>query len=130
MVDPIADMLTIIRNGYAARKETVVVPYSKLKLNIAKLLQKEKYIKAVEKFGRKTKKILELQLLYKEGKTPAISGIRKISKPSRRVYFSLKDIKPVRQGKGIMILTTPKGVLTGEEARKEKVGGEVIAELW
>jgi small subunit ribosomal protein S8 len=114
MVDPIADMLTIIRNGYAARKETVVVPYSKLKLNIAKLLQKEKYIKAVEKFGRKTKKILELQLLYKEGKTPAISGIRKISKPSRRVYFSLKDIKPVRQGKGIMILTTPKGVLTGE----------------
>ncbi len=129
-MDVIADMLTKIRNAQAVKKETVIIPYSKLKMEIAKALLKCDYIKEINRRGKKNKKTIELTLSYDESGKPAISHIARISKPSRSVYLSLKEIKPVRQGQGIILLSTPKGILTNKEAVKEKVGGEVIAEIW
>jgi small subunit ribosomal protein S8 len=129
-MDPIANMFTIIRNGCAAKKETVSVPYSNIKVEILKVLQKEGYVKATAKRGRKSRKNLEVVLLYDEKGQPVLSRIRRISKPSRRVYLPLKRIFPVRHGYGTLIISTPKGVMSGKEAKKQKVGGEVIAEVW
>lgn len=123
-------MLTAIRNGYAADKESVFVPYSKLNMEIAKLLQKEGFVKNVAKKGRKFKKILDISLLYKNGKA-TINQIKRVSKPSRRVYASFRETFPTRKSsRGIKILTTSKGIMADKEARKEKVGGEIIAEVW
>ncbi|MBU1179208.1 30S ribosomal protein S8 [Patescibacteria group bacterium] len=129
-MDTIANMLTAIRNGYAADKESVFVPYSKLNMEIAKLLQKEGFVKNVAKKGRKFKKILDISLLYKNGKA-TINQIKRVSKPSRRVYASFRETFPTRKSsRGIKILTTSKGIMADKEARKEKVGGEIIAEVW
>jgi small subunit ribosomal protein S8 len=128
-MDTIADMFTILRNGYAANKESVVVTHSKLKMEIARLLQKEDYIKEINRRGKKSKKNIEITLLYKD-KNPAIKQIKRISKPSRRVYASFKEMFPLGGGRGIRIVSTPKGILTDKAARKEKVGGEVVGEVW
>ncbi len=127
-MDPIADMFSAIKNAYAVSKETVAIPYSKVKMEIARLLQKEGYIKDAVKRGKRARKNIEIALLYKNDK-PAIAEIRRISKPSRRVYLPVKQIRPVMQGYGMMILSTPKGILSGKTAHKEKVGGEVIGEV-
>ncbi|MDP3052038.1 MAG: 30S ribosomal protein S8 [bacterium] len=129
-MDPIADMLTKIRNAQAVKKETVVIPYSKVKMEIAKLFLRADYIKEINRRGKKNKKSIELTLSYDEEGKPAISHLSRISKPSRRVYIPLKGMKPVRQGYGIMILSTSKGILTDKEAIKKKLGGEVLAEVW
>ncbi len=129
-MDPIADMFTKIRNSQAVKKETVVIPHSKLKAEIAKVLLRSNYIKEINKRGKKNKKNLELALVYDETGKGAISHIGRVSKPSRRVYLALKEIKSVRGGYGIMILSTAKGLLTDKEAVKEKVGGEAIGEIW
>ncbi len=129
MTDPIADMFTRIRNAYAVNKETVVIPYSKLKMEIAKLMQEEGYIKDVVRRGKKVRKSLDITLLYKDGKTP-INSIKRVSKPSRRIYTSFKEVYPVRSGRGIKILSTSKGIMSDNNARKEKVGGEIIGEIW
>ncbi len=129
-MDPIADMLTKIRNAQAVEKETVVIPYSKLKMEIAKLFLRVDYIKEINRRGKKNKKSIELTLAYDEKGKPAISHLGRISKSSRRVYISLKEIKPVRQGYGMTILSTSKGILTDKEAIKGKVGGEALAEIW
>jgi len=129
MTDSIADMFTRIRNGYKAGHESVSIPYSKIKMELAKLLEKRGYIKEVARLGKKNRKIIDIVLVYKNDKPP-FEKIRRISKPSRRVYVSYSEIYPVRRGRGINILSTPKGVLTGEEARKQKVGGELIGEVW
>ncbi len=129
-MDPIADMFTKIRNAQAVKKEMVLIPYSKLKAEIAKLLLKHGYIKEISRRGKKSKKNLELLLKYDEKGKPAITHLVRISKPSRRVYLPLKEIKPVRGGYGAMIFSTPKGLLTNKEARQEKVGGEAIGEIW
>lgn len=129
-MDPIADMFSKIRNAQAVQKETVMISYSKLKAEIAKVLLKNNYIKEINRRGKKNKKSIELVLVYDESGRGAIEHIKRISKPSRRVYLSLKEIKPVRRGYGMMILSTPKGLLTNKEAVKEKVGGEVICEIW
>ncbi|MCF7835765.1 MAG: 30S ribosomal protein S8 [Candidatus Marinimicrobia bacterium] len=128
-MDPIADMFTIIRNGYAANKASVVVPHSKIKMEVAKLLQIGGYVGEVTRRGRKIKKSLEIVLAYKEG-TPAIKKLVRVSKPSRRVYISFKEMFPLSRGYGKRIVSTPKGVLFDTEARKEKVGGEVVGEIW
>ncbi len=128
-MDPIADMFSIIKNAYVLSKETALLPHSKLKMEIAKLLQKESYIKEAIKRGKKARKNIELVLFYKNG-APAVRGLRRVSKPSRRIYKSVKEIRPVLQGRGMMILSTPKGVIGDKEARKEKVGGEVIGIVW
>ena len=128
-MDPIADMLTRIRNGYRARKASVPLPYSALKAEIARVLAERGYIAGSEKKGRKVRKFLEVQLRY-DGTEPAMSGARRLSRPSRRLYIHAEDIRPVRQGFGLLIVSTPKGVRAGEEARKANVGGELIAEVW
>ena len=129
-MDPIADMLTSIRNAQAARKETVSVPYSKIKMEIAKVLAKEKFIKSTDHKGKKVNKTIDMILNYNELDQPAITSLKRVSKPSRRIYSSSAKIKKVRQGFGFQILSTPKGILTGKEARKEKIGGEVICEAY
>ncbi len=128
-MDPIADMFSAIKNAYAVSKETVTVPYSKIKMEIARFLQKEDYIKDAIKRGKRVKKSIEIVLLYKNG-APALSELKRISKPSRRVYLPVKQIRPVLQGYGMMILSTPKGVLSDKTARKGKVGGEVIGKVF
>ena len=132
MTDPITDMLNQIKNAQAVLKETVEIPFSNLKYEIAKILEKNSFVKKVEKKGKKTKKIIEIILKY-DGKTPAISGIKRISKPGQRIYLGHHQIKRVRGGYGIIIISTSKkgeGLMTDKEARKQKIGGEVLCEIW
>ena len=128
-MDPIADMLTSIRNAQAVSKETVKVPFSKLKFELAKVLEKNGFLKKVEKKGRGIKKFIEIKLKY-EDKIPVISGIKKISKPGQRIYSGSKELRPVRSGYGISIISTSKGLMTNKEARKQNIGGEVICQVW
>lgn len=128
-MDPIADMLTSIRNAQAVLKETVKIPFSKLKFEIAKILEKNAFVEKVEKKGRGIKRIIEIKLKY-EDKKPVISGLKRISKPGQRIYLRAKKIKPVRSGYGISIISTSKGLLTDEEVRKQNIGGEIICEVW
>jgi len=128
-MDPIADMLTIIRNGQAVAKETVEVPYSNLKYEVAKLMEKEGFLGKVEKKGR-VKKVIEIGLKYSDDKSPVITGLKKISKPGQRIYLSALKIRKVRGGFGFSIISTSKGLMTNKEARKQNVGGEIICEVW
>jgi small subunit ribosomal protein S8 len=129
-MDPIADMFAKIKNAQAVKKEAVLISHSKIKAEIAKLLLEHGYIKEISRRGKKSKKNLELILKYDEKGKPAIVHLSRVSKPSRRVYLPFKEIKSVRAGAGAMIFSTPKGLLTDKEARREKVGGEVIGEIW
>ncbi len=128
--DPIADFIIRIKNANTAGKDTVVVSHSKVKEAIATVLHKEGYLKSVEKKQGKTAVAsLEVGLVYEGGK-PRIQGVERVSKLSKRMYLGAGDIKPVRNGYGRLILTTPKGVLTDKEARKQKVGGEALFKIW
>jgi len=128
-MDPIADMLTSIRNAQAVSKETVSFSFSKIKFEIAKLFKKEGFIDKVDKKRRGVKRIIEISLKYDE-KKPVISGLKKVSKPGQRLYFGAQEIKLVRSGYGIAIVSTSKGLMTNKEARKQKIGGEIICEIW
>jgi small subunit ribosomal protein S8 len=129
MTDPIADMLVIIKNGQATNKPFVVFSYSKIKLEIAKILEAEGYLGSIQKRSKKNLKLIEVALVY-QNKEPRISGIKRISKPSRRIYKSTKEIFRVKNGIGIAIYSTSKGLLSDENARKQKVGGELMLEIW
>ncbi|MBI2042277.1 MAG: 30S ribosomal protein S8 [Candidatus Nealsonbacteria bacterium] len=129
MTDPITDMLNRIKNGQAAAKEQVAIPYSNFKYEIAKILEKEKFVESVERKGRKINKFFEVTLKY-EDKVPAISGIKRVSKPGRRIYLPAKDLRKVRDGYGMAVISTPKGLMSNRQARKEKAGGEVLFEIW
>lgn len=129
-MDPIADMLTIIRNAQAAKKETVKVSYSNVKFNLLKILESEGFVGSIERKGLKNKSVIIVTLKYKEGGMPQISSLRRISKTGQRIYISYRDIRKVKSGYGVTIVSTPAGLLTGEDARKKKVGGELIAEVW
>ena len=129
MTDPITDLLNRIRNNQAVLKETVSIPFSNLKYKIAKILEKEGFIEKVEKKGRKIEKVIEINLKYQD-KIPAISGLTRVSKPGKRIYTRAKKIKKVKGGYGISIISTPKGLMTDKEARKQKLGGEIICEIW
>jgi small subunit ribosomal protein S8 len=129
MSDPISNMFTAIKNAQVVLKESITVPHSKFKMEILKLLQKEGYIKEAVKRGKKAKKVIEIKMLYKDG-TPAIKNIRRISKPSRRVYGNMKNLHSFGSGRGAVILSTPAGILLDRDARKEKAGGEIIAEIY
>lgn len=107
-------------------KESVSLPYSQMKLSIAEILAREGYLAGVEK---KKEHNFTVSLVYKNGR-PAISGVKRISKPSRRFYLGVHDIKPVKRGHGLLVLSTPAGVLTGKEARTKRVGGEALFEIW
>ncbi len=119
----------MIKNASLAGKETVSFPYSKMKEAISECLKKEGYI---FDFSKKTKKgtpMLEVKLMYKDNK-PKVAQVERISKKSKRVYFGVKDLFPIRNGFGILVLSTPKGILSGKEAKKEQVGGEALFKMW
>ncbi len=129
-MDAIADMLTRIRNSQAVGKPAVDVPFSKIKLRIAEILAENKFIRDFKETKKGIKKNIIIFLKYdKEGK-PAIISLKKISKPGRKIYLKSKEIRKVREGYGISIISTPKGLMTGQKARKENLGGEIIAEIW
>lgn len=133
MTDPIADMLTRIRNAMAVRKADVVLPYSKVKHSIADILQRTGYVKSVSKIdkGSNGKPFDELKIGLKyNGKEPAISKLKRISKPGRRIYASKDDLPIVLNNIGIAIISTPQGMMTNKEARNKNVGGEVICEIY
>ena len=129
VTDPIADTLTRLRNAAAVGKAQVEFPFSNLKFQIAKLLAKTGFVQEVESQKRKSKRMLVVTLRYEEG-VPAISGLKRVSKPGVRIYKGAKDIKQVRGGYGIAIISTSKGLLTDKEARKKRLGGEVLCEIW
>ncbi len=128
--DPIADLLIRIKNAGAVRKEEVKVPYSKHKHAIADALLRAGFVAGVEKEGKGVKKVLKIRLAYTEKGLPKIKEVKRISKPGRRMYRKAKEIYPVKYGYGLAVLSTPKGVLTDQEARKENVGGEILFELF
>ena len=138
-MDPISNMLIIMKNGSLAEKESVILPYSKMKNAIAECLKKEGYISSIAKkifakggsvlSGKNKQPVLEIGLLYANTK-PKITEVERISKQSRRVYFGVKDIHLVRNGSGLLVLSTPKGILSGREARREQVGGEALFRIW
>ena len=128
--DPIADMLTRIRNAVKAKFNSVDIPGSKLKVEIAKILKDEGYIRNYKFLKDGKQGILRVYLRYGNGQADVVYGLKRISKPSRRVYVKSKDIKPVLNGMGISILSTSKGVMTDKKARKEKVGGEILCNIW
>ena len=132
MSDPIADMLTRIRNGVAARHEYVNIPTSKVKVAIADVLKMEGFIRDYEvtEGDRGPQKNLRVELSYTGKKDPVLSGIQRVSKPGLRVYVEKREIPRVYGGLGIAILSTPKGVMTGREARRQQVGGEILCYVW
>jgi small subunit ribosomal protein S8 len=131
MSDPIADMLTRIRNATERRHTDVVMPSSKLKVAIAGILADEGYIDGYEEVAAgKDRQVLRIRLRYTPQREPVISHIERVSKPGRRVYTKRRDVPRVLSGMGVAILTTPKGVMTGKQARRENVGGEVLCYVW
>jgi small subunit ribosomal protein S8 len=128
--DPIADMLTRVRNALIARHAKVDVPASRLKNEIARILREEGYILNFKLTEEGSKKFIRLYLKYMPSNLPVISRIERVSRPGCRVYVGSKDIPRILGGLGINILTTPKGVMTGNTARKEGVGGEVLCQIW
>lgn len=127
--DPIADMLTRIRNAVRARKTELVLPYSNFKASLARLLQKEGYISGVNELSGRHKSI-QINLKYSTAGEPVIAGIKRVSKPGQRIYLPVDKIPRTNSGYGITVVSTPKGLLTDREARKERVGGEVVCQIW
>ena len=131
MTDPIADMLTRIRNGMQAKMETVdVAPVSKVKVEIARILKEEGYIAKYEVSGEGIEKKMTITLKYGADKRPVITGIKRISKPGLRVYTKGDNVPKVLNGLGIAIISTSNGMMTDKEARKQHAGGEVVAYVW
>ena len=130
MNDPIADMLTRVRNALIARHDTVTLPASNMKKSIAKILLDEGYVKSVDYIDDGLQGQIKIVLKYAEGKQSVIKGLKRISKPGLRVYARTEELPKVLGGLGIAIVSTSKGVMTDEEARKAGVGGEVLAYIW
>lgn len=130
MTDPIADMLTRIRNAQAVKKARVMLPYSKVKYNLGKILKTEEYIEDVQKTQEANKPVIVVTLKYGADGVKAISTIRRISKPGRRVYAGKKELPYVLNNIGVAIISTSKGLMTNKQARKENIGGEIICEIY
>ena len=128
--DPIADMLTRIRNAQVARHDSVSLPASNMKKSLAKLLMDEGYIKSVENIDDGLQGVIKLQLKYLEKKHPVIVGLNRISKPGLRVYARCEDLPKVLGGLGVAVISTSKGIMTDKAARKENLGGEVLCYIW
>lgn len=129
LTDPIADMLTRIRNANSACHEKVDVPYSKIKEQLANIMKEEGYILNYKVISEGNKKSIRVYLKY-AGKERVIKGLKRISKPGRRVYTNIEDMPRVLGGLGVVVVSTSKGVITDRECRKEKVGGEIICYIW
>ena len=130
ITDPIADLLTRIRNASSAKHETVDIPASNTKKAIAKILVDEGYVKSMQVTEDNKQGMIRLTLKYGENKTPAIQGLRRVSKPGLRIYTSCEKMPKVLKGLGIAIVSTPQGVMTDKQARALNVGGEVLAFVW
>jgi small subunit ribosomal protein S8 len=129
MTDPLGDMLTRIRNGQSARKDSILTPASKLRANVLDVLKREGYIRGYSEEELAGQKGLRIELKYFEGQ-PAIQHLARVSKPGRRVYSGSKELPRIRNGLGTIIVSTPRGVLSDAEAREQNVGGEVLAEVF
>ncbi len=125
VTDPIADLLVRLQNASRVGKVSVSLPYSRIKLSIAEVLAKEGYVESPSQKNFS----LTIPLRYSAGK-PAIQGVKRLSKPSRRTYLGVRDVRSVKRGHGLLVLSTPKGVMSGQEARKQRVGGEALFEIW
>ena len=130
MTDPIADFLTRVRNANNARKASVDVPWSRQKEEITRVLVDEGYLGGASVMDATPRNILRIDLRYDGQRRPVITGMRRVSRPSLRVYVGVKDIPAVRRGLGVNVLSTPKGILVDRNARRENVGGEVICTVW
>ncbi len=128
--DPIADMLTRVRNAVQARHSSVDVPFSKIKLAIAKIMEQEGYISRFDITDEGKRKFLRLELKYDAQRRPAVTGLRRVSKPGLRVYAGMHDIPRVLGGVGTVVISTNRGIMTGREARRRHLGGELMAEIW
>lgn len=130
LTDPIADMLTRIRNALQSRHEVVEVPFSKIKLEILKILEKEGYVRKSDLISDGSKSKILVQLKYQINQEPVISSLHKVSRPGRRVYVGCEEIRPVFGGYGLSVLSTSKGVLSDKQAKEAKVGGELLCTVW
>ncbi|QQG45848.1 MAG: 30S ribosomal protein S8 [Candidatus Niyogibacteria bacterium] len=128
--DPIGDMFSRINNAGRAKKSVVAVPYSKIKMEIAKLLEKRGLAGEAARKGKKNRRAIELPLFYDESGSGKITEIKRVSKPSRRIYKGWRELKPVKGGTGLYIISTPFGIIDDKQARKLKVGGEILGEAW
>lgn len=135
-MDTISDFFISIKNAYLAKKDRAVIPFSKMKYEMAKIIERKGFVSAVRKKRKKGKDLesveflyLELKLKYEDG-IPALNGVKLVSKPGRRIYLKKDQIRPVRSGYGVLIISTSKGIMTGEEAKSISLGGQAIAEIW
>ena len=128
--DPIADMLTRIRNAIMVRHDFVLVPSSRIKLSIAKILKGEGFISDYEVLKGKPHRVIKIYLRYSDNNQPVLSGLERVSKPGLRVYAQRKEIPKVYGGLGIAIVSTPKGVMTGQQAWRQGIGGELLCYIW
>ncbi|MFH0818901.1 MAG: 30S ribosomal protein S8 [Patescibacteria group bacterium] len=129
MTDPIADMLTRIRNAQAVRKESVILPYSKLKYSLANILSKNGYVSGSEKIENGTRPVLKIKLKY-INRQPLINSLKRVSKPGRRVYLKKRDLPYVVNNFGMAVISTSHGLMTNKEARQKNLGGEVLCEIY
>ncbi len=129
MRDPISNLITNLKNGSAAKKDAVTVPHSNFTEIVAAALARKGYVKPGIKKGKKVQKTLEIGLIYNDGKA-RITDVKRLSKPSKRLYKGYSEIYPVKQGYGTTFVSTPKGILSDDEVRKEKVGGEILFQIW
>lgn len=129
VTDPIADMLVQIKNAALAGRKVVELPHSKVKEEVGKVLKKEGYLSAVEKTGKTPKLLLLLTISYRDD-TPVLTDLKRISKPGLRVYVDRHSIPQVVGGMGISVLSTPEGIMTGKDAKKKGIGGEVLCKVW
>jgi small subunit ribosomal protein S8 len=130
MTDPIADMLTRIRNAVSAKHDQVAMPSSKIKVAIAKVLKEEGFIRDFQIDAEGPRSMLRIELSYTGRKEPVLSGIKRVSKPGLRVYVQKREIPRVLGGLGVAILSTPEGVMTGQHARAKSIGGEILCYVW
>lgn len=130
MTDPISDLLTRLRNASAVKKEVVEVPASKIKYSIAKILETEGFVAGVEQYQEGVRNMMRITLKYSDSREAAITQIRRVSKPGLRIYRKATELRQVRSGYGLSIVSTPNGLMTSLEAKKRRLGGEVICEIF
>lgn len=130
VTDPIADMLTRIRNALLARHDVVVMPASRVKEELARILKAEGFIQGYESFADGVKQQMRIFLKYTDGRKPVLSGLKRVSRPGRRIYARRDDIPRIKGGLGFAILSTSKGIMTGEDAYRAGIGGEVVCYIW
>ena len=128
--DPLSDFLIRVKNAQAAHRDLALIPYSALLWEVAKLLERQGYLNKVDRRGKRTHRLIETGLVYEPGGEPRISGARRISKESRRIYKKSSELYPVKHGYGLQVVSTSKGLMTGDEARQAKIGGELLFEIW